>query len=371
MKILSDLVSFETVNPPGKNYLEISKYLKDLFSEIGFSVEIIEIDDEYVRKNYIYDVNERYKRSIVLAKNDKEASIHFNGHYDVVPPGEGWITDPYKLKIIDGFAYGRGVSDMKGGIVSMYLALKDVKVPVEISLVPDEESGGIGTKYLVDTHKVSPKYVIIGEPSFPNIFIGHYGIIRGLIKVHGKQGHASIGGENAFINASKLALEIDRTYGEKVRRKGNPPLSLNLGGYVVSSSNNDGIIPGEFGFSFYRSILPGEEVREELEDNVKEIASRLNVRYTMEIKSLVPGFYQDSTLAKIGEECAIKILNKTEKIISQLRFDGVFFNKYCNSEVINIGPGEEAHVPNEKINIKNIQKVAEVYKCIINSMKMS
>ncbi|BFH74788.1 M20 family metallopeptidase [Sulfurisphaera javensis] len=368
-KLLSDLVSFKTVNPPGENYSEISSYLRDLLKEIGFTVEIIEIDDEYVNRNYIYyPRNKGYKRYIVLAKNDKEPLVHFNAHYDVVPPEEGWLTYPFKLKIVDDYAYGRGTSDMKGGIVSMYLTLSKAKVPVEISLVPDEESGGIGTKYLIEKRKVSPKYVIIGEPSFPNIFIGHYGIIRGFIKVKGKQAHASIGGDNAFLKASKFALEIEKVYGGYIKRK-NKRISLNLGGYTINSSDNDGIVPGEFTFSFYRSISPEEEeVEEEVKKFINDIGRQLNIDFEFSIKSNVPGYKIDekSELVKIAEECVKRAISiNPAKLVSQIRYDAVFFM----TQVINIGPGEEAHNPNEKVNIKNVRKVSEIYDCILNALK--
>jgi len=101
IKILSELVSFETYNPPGKDYDKIAYYLRDLFESIGFSVELIEIPEEYLDRNYIYSPRHKgNKRVIVLAKNNEEPLIHFNAHYDVVPAGNGWLTDPYKLKLV-------------------------------------------------------------------------------------------------------------------------------------------------------------------------------------------------------------------------------------------------------------------------------
>ena len=46
------------------------------------------------------------------------------GHLDVVPAGEGWDSDPFKMVIKDGKCYGRGVTDDKGGVISSYYALK-------------------------------------------------------------------------------------------------------------------------------------------------------------------------------------------------------------------------------------------------------
>lgn len=366
IKILSELVSFETYNPPGKDYDKIAYYLRDLFESIGFSVELIEIPEEYLDRNYIYSPRHKgNKRIIVLAKNDEEPLIHFNAHYDVVPAGNGWLTDPYKLKLVGDKAYGRGVSDMKGGIVSMYLALSETKRPVEISLVPDEESGGIGTKYLTEVRKIRAKYVIIGEPSFPDIYIGHLGIIRGVIRVLGKQVHASKAkeGENAFINAAKLALEIQKIYNVK-------EVSLNLGGYTINSSDNDGVVPGEFAFSFYRSTLPDEKnVEDEIRSIVSKAANNVNVKYEMEIKSYVPGSLtpKDSKLVKVAEECVYRVINVLpEKKIAQIRYDGVFFRPFA--EVINIGPGDNAHIPNESVSISNIVKTSRIYGCIISTL---
>lgn len=43
-----------------------------------------------------------------------------SGHTDVVPAGDPttWSHDPFGAEIVDGIIYGRGVSDMKGGIAA-------------------------------------------------------------------------------------------------------------------------------------------------------------------------------------------------------------------------------------------------------------
>lgn len=46
---------------------------------------------------------------------------------------------------------------------------------------------------------------------------------------------------------------------------------LNLGGYTINSSDNDGVVPGEFAFSFYRSTLPDEK---NVEDEIRSIVSK-------------------------------------------------------------------------------------------------
>ena len=48
-------------------------------------------------------------------------------HLDVVPAGEGWSTDPFKMTEKDGVVYGRGVSDDKGAVIASLYALKYLK----------------------------------------------------------------------------------------------------------------------------------------------------------------------------------------------------------------------------------------------------
>lgn len=77
-----------------------------------------------------------------------------------MPAGEGWEFDPFSGKIVDGKLYGRGSSDMKGGIASIIGTLRILSefedllnVGINASLVPDEETTSMGTKYL--TQKTS------------------------------------------------------------------------------------------------------------------------------------------------------------------------------------------------------------------------
>jgi len=259
-----DLIRFPTVNPPGEKYGECVDYLADKLAETGMEVRVVEIPEGYLDKHYPYRPLHRSRpRYIVLGRAGRGEVLHFNGHYDVVPPGDGWTLSPFEPLIKCGRIYGRGSTDMKGGIASLLAALKwaleeglKPGIAVEVALVPDEEAGGLGTRFLVESGLVKARHVVVCEPTTPNrIVVGHKGLVRGVVRVFGRQAHGSSPwrGENAFLKAAMLALEFLKDYEPLLKkRKTRWPVealneaypTVNLGGYAESLSKKDNVVPG-------------------------------------------------------------------------------------------------------------------------------
>ena len=59
---------------------------------------------------------ENYMGYAELAGADPEKYLATICHVDVVPVGNGWTADPFKMRIQDGWLLGRGVSDDKAGV---------------------------------------------------------------------------------------------------------------------------------------------------------------------------------------------------------------------------------------------------------------
>ena len=56
--------------------------------------------------------------NMVATRGSGGPHFGFAGHLDVVPPGEGWATDPFDPVIEDGVLTGRGANDMKSAIAA-------------------------------------------------------------------------------------------------------------------------------------------------------------------------------------------------------------------------------------------------------------
>ncbi|MDV2985064.1 UNVERIFIED_CONTAM: succinyl-diaminopimelate desuccinylase [Methylobacteriaceae bacterium AG10] len=132
------------------------------------------------------------------------------GHTDVVPPGavDSWTHGPFSGDVADGFLYGRGAVDMKGGIACMLaatLAFLDRRGPdfggsIAFLVTGDEEGPAVnGTVKLLDWAKGRGErfdHCLLGEPTNPEtlgemIKIGRRGSLTGRITVHGRQGHVA------------------------------------------------------------------------------------------------------------------------------------------------------------------------------------
>ena len=115
------------------------------------------------------DSDKHPRWNLICSRNGglRGKTVHFNGHTDVVETGKDWTLDPFEGKIIDGFIYGRGACDMKGGIAASIIAAESFislypKYPgsIEFSFTADEETGGYGgVAYLANQGLFSPSKV--------------------------------------------------------------------------------------------------------------------------------------------------------------------------------------------------------------------
>jgi succinyl-diaminopimelate desuccinylase len=223
----AEMVRIPTVNPPGEAYEDCARLIGERLRRFGYEVEYLAAEGRPEHTPAHPRVNVMGAR----AGEGRGPVVHLNGHFDVVPAGEGWTVDPFAGVIKEGRLYGRGTGDMKAGIASAMYATEalrraGVRLPgtVEVSGTVDEESGGFaGVAYLAEQKRIAAgrtDYVIIPEPHSPDrICVGHRGVYWFEVTTEGRIAHGSM----PFLGVS--AIEHMGTLLEAVRSELKPALA--------------------------------------------------------------------------------------------------------------------------------------------------
>ncbi|MEP3421357.1 MAG: succinyl-diaminopimelate desuccinylase [Erythrobacter sp.] len=149
--------------------------------------------------------DEAQVENLFAIRRGPEGSNHFAfaGHLDVVPPGDGWESDPFEPTERGELLYGRGAVDMKGSIACMVAAMHDVPQDagtVSFIITGDEEGPALhGTRALIDymnAEGLCPDLCLVGEPTSVNqlgdmMKIGRRGSVNIWLTVDGTQGHVA------------------------------------------------------------------------------------------------------------------------------------------------------------------------------------
>ncbi len=190
--LLADLIRCASVTPTEAGVLDV---LERALTPLGFTVTRLRFEGD----GGSYPVD-----NLFATRGNSGPHLLFNGHTDVVPPGDRtlWTHDPFGAEIADDVMYGRGAVDMKSGIAAFVAAVAQAPAQGRISLAitNDEEHESInGTGKLMEWaaaegHRFD--FAIVGEPSATarvgdSIKIGRRGSLSGRIAVTGVQGHVA------------------------------------------------------------------------------------------------------------------------------------------------------------------------------------
>jgi succinyl-diaminopimelate desuccinylase len=230
VEFLRELIAIPTVNPPGENYAACAEWLGAQLARFDYQVEMVHAEGRpehtaaHPRVNVIARLRGAPARPL----------LHFNGHFDVVPVGEGWTVDPFAGAVRDGKIYGRGSTDQKAGIAASIFAVEAIRRAgvrlrgaVEQSGTVDEESGGFaGMAYLAERGFVSRErtdFVIITEPlNVDRVCLGHRGVYWFEVVTLGRIAHGSM----PFLGVSAIGKMTD--FLALVERELKPALSLRV-----------------------------------------------------------------------------------------------------------------------------------------------
>lgn len=147
-QLLQNLIRFNTTNPPGHE-LACIQYIQSVLEEVGIAATVLAKDPQ--RPNLVARIKGR----------GEAAPLLLQGHVDVVTTAhQDWHYPPFEGVEAEGFIWGRGALDMKGGVAMMLSAFARARAEnpappgdVILTVLSDEEVGGEhGARYLVENH---------------------------------------------------------------------------------------------------------------------------------------------------------------------------------------------------------------------------
>lgn len=383
--------SIPTQNPPGNNYDQCAQAIGAMMERNGMNVEYVEVPQERLAE--LAPLGEGLPRVSVigyLGDKNRRPNIHFTGHYDVVPEGTGWSTDPYGCEIRDGNIYARGSADQKSGIVSEVIAacalqkagLK-LKGTYIASATPDEESGGqAGVGYLVEQGyltKESTDYCVITEClDVDKVCIGHRGTLWFEVHITGKQSHGSMPSEG--VNALEFAQKLMQVIDEDIRPLIAEPTPLpvqppacrqtTLTPTILQAGEKINTVPGTCRIGYDWRLIPELSV---------EWAKEQIIAACEKVKASMPG--SDYTIQYFGQDNPTLVPKDTELVKTFLNSGRTYLGREMEFSVspgmddqkyvvqkgklescIVYGPGRLtlAHKADEYANIEEMKTAAKV-----------
>ncbi|MED0666428.1 peptidase [Bacillus badius] len=384
----------EIVQEPSVQGKEIGaqKKVANKLNQMGLEVDIWEPGgEEFIKHPYFCATRTDFAGSPnvvgVWRGTGGGKSLILNGHIDVVPAGDEtqWFHDPFSGKVTDGKMYGRGVTDMKGGNVSLLFAIEclkqlgiKLKGDVIFQSVIEEESGGGGTLSAI-LRGYRADAAIIPEPTDMKIFPKQQGSMWFKIRVKGRSAHGGTRYEGiSAIEKSMIVIEeIQRLEKKRNERVTDPlyqnipiPIPINIG--VIQGGDWPSSVPDQVELQGRMGVAPEEN----MEQAKKEMEEALN-----HLSHLDDWFSEPPQLEWFGAQWVPGTIDPEHLLMNQIisKFrqvmkcepmveaspwgtDGGLLNKVGEVPSIVFGPGITgmAHYPNEYIELDKMIACAEV-----------
>ncbi len=301
----------------------------------------------------------------------------FAGHVDVVPPGEGWRTDPFTPVIEGGLLYGRGAVDMKSSIAAFVSACADVPEhggTLSLLITGDEEGPArYGTRSIMEwmaERDIRPDMILIGEPTSEDrlgdiVKIGRRGSVNMWITVPGVQGHVAYPhrADNPVPKLARVVSALDALHLDDGNERFQPS---NLEITDVRTSNGaTNVIAGSATIQLnirFNNLQRGEDLVELVRRTAEEAApgSTVEAKISGEAFLTPPGPIYDIVTEAIREETGVEPRLSTHGGTS----DGRFLIALC--PVIDFGlPNGTMHKLDEAASVDDIHALQRIYARVI------
>jgi succinyl-diaminopimelate desuccinylase len=376
LSIARDLLRCPSVTPADAGALGV---LEDILTGAGFEIHRVSFSEPGTA-----DIDNLYARIGTEAPH-----ITVAGHTDVVPPGDeaAWTHGAFSGEVKDGFLYGRGAVDMKGGIAcSVAAALEYLDAnggqpngSISFLITGDEEDVAVnGTIKLLQWAAGRGEkfdHCVLGEPSNVEelgdcIKVGRRGSLSGTLYVDGVQGHVAYPhrASNPVPDISALIVALSQEPLDHGSAHFQPS---NLEFTSVDVGNPAGnVIPAQARAKFnirFNDRHTQESLRALIEARMTAAAgNRIRARIAWEPSNsdvfvIKPGPFTDLVVAAIEE-----VAGRTPDLnTGGGTSDARFITHYC--PVIEFGlVGQTMHQIDERASVSDLERLTKIYRGVLD-----
>jgi succinyl-diaminopimelate desuccinylase len=370
VELTSALVAAGGENPGGTEHETVS-VLHGACASHGFDVQVTEVAPG--RPNLVATLDAGPGQGVM-----------FLGHSDVVPAGDGWSRDPFAPERIGDRLYGRGSTDMKGGLAAVVVAMAALKEagaelagPVQLVCTVDEEDLGIGVRALTAGGPTGEfAACVVAEPTDLETVIGCRGDSYLELTVTGKSAHSGrpADGRNAVDAASRIMGLIAEDH-RRMQEDLDPLLGAgtwNIG--RIEGGHGTSMVAAECRVWIDRRLMPGEDPQEIVAALSRQVSAAgidtdgiaVDFQVTMEM----PGFRTpaDHPLVARAVTAVADAGGGTSAVGGwTAACDGGFIARDFGIPTIVLGPGglnDQAHQVDESVSVAEIVAAARAYALI-------
>lgn len=372
VKITQDLINCPSVTPQEGGALDL---LESLLKSLGFTCHRLLFEE----------VGTDPVHNLFAIRGQGPGGICFAGHTDVVPAGDigAWGHNPFNATIREGYLYGRGAVDMKGGIGAFVAAVARLlesdpsySSPISFLITGDEEGPAInGTQKVLAWMKqqnLIPDFCIVGEPTCREVLgdtikIGRRGTMTGYLTVLGTQGHVAYPhrADNPIPRLLETLQHLNKGPQENASTFFDPS---NLEITTVDVGNPaSNIIPSK-GQAVFNIRFSDQQTAQSLTHWIKGVCEAHAGQYKLELECGGDSFLQQPNpwmheiAAIVQDVTGVKPDLNTVGGTSDARF----IYKFC--PVLEFGPmGRTMHKVDECVSLQDLEALTQVYEKILRA----
>jgi acetylornithine deacetylase len=388
VELLSDLVAIPSVNPMGRRVdgppfgeERLTEFLERFCRSLGLIVGRQSVGPGQDNLIARLDGDRRSPHGGPL--------VVFDAHQDTVPV-EGMTIEPFRPAVRGGRLYGRGACDTKGGMAAMLAAVArlaelppQARPTVVLAFTVNEECGFSGISTLVRQWQADPPpgpesiparrpdAAVTAEPTGLSVVVAHKGAIRWRCHAHGRAAHSSHPewGDNAIYKMARALGVLERYQRDVVGTLASHPLcgpaTMSVG--TIQGGVSVNTVPDQCTIEIDRRCPPGESPAAAQRHAIEYLAREagLGADLTHESPSMQGPPLSDADNGPLAERlaAAVREMGGAGRTIGvPYATDAAF---YCQSGVpaVVFGPGqiEQAHTPDEWIELDQLHAAAEIY----------